>query len=159
MAFSYSGQTLIVLEAVRQARKNGAHVIAITNSPGSRLTQVAHVVLCDSRGLATDRGERGSPRGAIEPPGRLVHGRGAMQSHGDRGQPEPDDVSGPNPTGLLVSKALDGGVSGSAARRKPGDAYDRPHAAYYRFLCKCPQLLELFCICKTTFKTVREFYC
>ena len=34
------------LEAVRQARKNGAHVIAITNSPGSRLTQAAHVVLC-----------------------------------------------------------------------------------------------------------------
>src|SRR5215471_9722393 len=46
VAFSYSGQTLIVLEDVRQARKNGAHVIAITNSPGSRLTQVAHVVLC-----------------------------------------------------------------------------------------------------------------
>ena len=40
VAFSYSGQTLIVLEAVRQAQKNGAHVIAITNSPSSRLTQV-----------------------------------------------------------------------------------------------------------------------
>ena len=62
VAFSYTGQTLIVLEAVRQARKNGAHVIAITNSPGSRLTQVAHVVLCATVEDSPLTGENGAAR-------------------------------------------------------------------------------------------------
>jgi len=84
VAFSYSGQTLIVLEAVRQAQKNGAHIIAITNSPGSRLTQVGpRGPLCHGRRLATDWGERGSPLGPIESFGRLVHGRSAKQPHGN----------------------------------------------------------------------------
>jgi DNA-binding MurR/RpiR family transcriptional regulator len=62
VAFSYSGQTLIVLEAARQARKNGAHVIAITNCPGSRLTQVAHVVLCATVKDSLLTGENGAAR-------------------------------------------------------------------------------------------------
>jgi len=62
VAFSYSGQTLIVLEAVRQARKNGAHVIAITNSPASRLAQVAHVVLCATAEDSPLIGENGAAR-------------------------------------------------------------------------------------------------
>jgi RpiR family transcriptional regulator, repressor of rpiB and als operon len=62
VAFSYSGQTLIVLEAAGQARKNGAHVIAITNCPGSRLTQVAHVVLCATVDDSPLTGENGAAR-------------------------------------------------------------------------------------------------
>jgi DNA-binding MurR/RpiR family transcriptional regulator len=62
VAFSYSGQTLVVLEAVRQARKNGAHVIAITNNPGSRLTQVAHVTLCAAVEDSPLSGENGAAR-------------------------------------------------------------------------------------------------
>jgi DNA-binding MurR/RpiR family transcriptional regulator len=62
VAFSYSGQTLIVLEAAGQARKNGAHVIAITNCPGSRLTQVAHVVLCATVKDSLLTGENGTAR-------------------------------------------------------------------------------------------------
>jgi DNA-binding MurR/RpiR family transcriptional regulator len=37
VAFSYSGQNLTVLDAVRQARRNGATVIAITNRSASML--------------------------------------------------------------------------------------------------------------------------
>jgi DNA-binding MurR/RpiR family transcriptional regulator len=62
VAFSYSGQTLIVLEAAGQARKNGAHVIAITNCPSSRLTQVAHVVLCATVEDSPLTGENGAAR-------------------------------------------------------------------------------------------------
>jgi RpiR family transcriptional regulator, repressor of rpiB and als operon len=62
VAFSYSGQTLIVLEAVRQARKNGAKVIAITNSPGSRLTQAADVILCAMAEDSPLIGENGAGR-------------------------------------------------------------------------------------------------
>ena len=62
VAFSYSGQTLIVLEAARQARKNGAQVIAITNCPDSRLTQVAHVVLCATVEDSPLTGENGAAR-------------------------------------------------------------------------------------------------
>ena len=62
VAFSYSGQTLIVLEAAGQARKNGAHVIAITNCPDSRLTQVAHVVLCATVEDSPLTGENGAAR-------------------------------------------------------------------------------------------------
>ena len=62
VAFSYSGQNLTVLEAVRQAQKNGAYVIAITNSTGSRLTQVAHVVLCATVEDLPLTGENGAAR-------------------------------------------------------------------------------------------------
>jgi RpiR family transcriptional regulator, repressor of rpiB and als operon len=62
VAFSYSGQTLVVLEAVRQARKNGAHIIAVTNSPGSRLAEVAHLALCAAVEDSPLTGESGAGR-------------------------------------------------------------------------------------------------
>jgi RpiR family transcriptional regulator, repressor of rpiB and als operon len=46
VAFSYSGQTLVVVEAARQARKNGAHTIAVTNHPDSLLAKEADLALC-----------------------------------------------------------------------------------------------------------------
>ena len=45
VAFSYSGQNLTVLEAVRQARGNGATVIAITNRSASMLGQECDLAL------------------------------------------------------------------------------------------------------------------
>jgi DNA-binding MurR/RpiR family transcriptional regulator len=46
VALSSSGQTLVVLEAARQARRNGAKVIAVTNGLLSTLAQEADVALC-----------------------------------------------------------------------------------------------------------------
>jgi RpiR family transcriptional regulator, repressor of rpiB and als operon len=46
VALSSSGQTLVVVEAARQARRNGARVIAVTNGPLSTLAQEADVTLC-----------------------------------------------------------------------------------------------------------------
>ena len=45
VAFSYSGQTMAVIEAVRQARKNGARVVAVTNCPDSMLSREADLTL------------------------------------------------------------------------------------------------------------------
>jgi RpiR family transcriptional regulator, repressor of rpiB and als operon len=46
MAFSHSGQTTTVVEAAQQARKNGAHLIALTNRSDSPLGQESDVALC-----------------------------------------------------------------------------------------------------------------
>jgi RpiR family transcriptional regulator, repressor of rpiB and als operon len=46
MAFSHSGQTAAVVEAARQARQNGAQLIALTNRADSPLGQQADVALC-----------------------------------------------------------------------------------------------------------------
>ena len=46
MAFSHSGQTKTVVEAARQARKNGAELIALTNRPDSPLGRESGVALC-----------------------------------------------------------------------------------------------------------------
>jgi DNA-binding MurR/RpiR family transcriptional regulator len=46
VAFSFSGETPAVLDAVRQAKKNGAKVLAVTNRPASMLTQEADLTLC-----------------------------------------------------------------------------------------------------------------
>ena len=62
VAFSCSGQTLAVLEAVRLARKNGAQVIALTNNPGSRLTREADAVLCAPAEDSPLLGEHGATR-------------------------------------------------------------------------------------------------
>jgi DNA-binding MurR/RpiR family transcriptional regulator len=62
VAFSSSGQTLAVLEAVRQARKNGAQVIALTNNPGSRLAHEADAVLCATAEDSPLIGEHGAAR-------------------------------------------------------------------------------------------------
>jgi RpiR family transcriptional regulator, repressor of rpiB and als operon len=57
MAFSHSGQTGAVVEAARQARQNGAHLIALTNRSDSPLGRESHVALCanlDSLPWATE---------------------------------------------------------------------------------------------------------
>ena len=46
MAFSHSGQTAAVVEAARQARQNGAQLIALTNRSDSPLGQESDVTLC-----------------------------------------------------------------------------------------------------------------
>jgi RpiR family transcriptional regulator, repressor of rpiB and als operon len=46
MAFSHSGQTAAVVEAARQARQNGAQLIALTNRSDSPLGRESDVALC-----------------------------------------------------------------------------------------------------------------
>jgi DNA-binding MurR/RpiR family transcriptional regulator len=46
MAFSHSGQTAAVVEAARQARQNGACLIALTNRSDSPLGRESDVALC-----------------------------------------------------------------------------------------------------------------
>jgi len=46
VAFSHSGQTAAVVEAARQARQNGACLIAFTNRPDSPLGRESDVALC-----------------------------------------------------------------------------------------------------------------
>jgi DNA-binding MurR/RpiR family transcriptional regulator len=46
VAFSHSGQSLAVLEAVRQARRNGAQIIAVTSHGDSALAREADLALC-----------------------------------------------------------------------------------------------------------------
>ena len=53
IGFSHSGATLIVLDALQLARRNGARTIAVTNYLGSPIAEVADVVLCSTA--------RGSP--------------------------------------------------------------------------------------------------
>lgn len=53
IGFSHSGATLIVLDALALARRNGARTIAVTNYIGSPIAEVADVVLCSTA--------RGSP--------------------------------------------------------------------------------------------------
>jgi RpiR family transcriptional regulator, repressor of rpiB and als operon len=48
IAFSHSGRTTGVLEAVQIARSNGAGVIAITNYESSPLAELSDVVLCST---------------------------------------------------------------------------------------------------------------
>lgn len=61
VAFSYSGQTLVVVEAARQARKNGAHIIAVTNHADSLLAKEADLALCARVEDSLLNGERDSP--------------------------------------------------------------------------------------------------
>ena len=53
IGFSHSGATLIVLDALQLARRNGARTIAVTNYLGSPIAEAADVVLCSTA--------RGSP--------------------------------------------------------------------------------------------------
>jgi RpiR family transcriptional regulator, repressor of rpiB and als operon len=48
LAFSHSGRTTGVLEAIQIARTNGANVIAITNYESSPLADLSDVVLCST---------------------------------------------------------------------------------------------------------------
>lgn len=53
IGFSHTGATLVVLDALQLARRNGARTIAVTNYVGSPIAEVADVVLCSTA--------RGSP--------------------------------------------------------------------------------------------------
>ena len=53
VGFSHTGATVVTLEALQIARKNGARTIAITNYLGSPIAEAADVVLCSTA--------RGSP--------------------------------------------------------------------------------------------------
>jgi DNA-binding MurR/RpiR family transcriptional regulator len=64
VALSSSGQTLVVVEAARQARRNGARVIAVTNGPLSTLAQEADVLLCTTATGAPLTGENVAARAA-----------------------------------------------------------------------------------------------
>lgn len=48
LAFSHSGRTRSVLEAVQIARNNGANVVAVTNYESSPLAELSDVVLCST---------------------------------------------------------------------------------------------------------------
>ncbi len=48
VAFSHSGSTAAVIDAVELARKNGARTIAVTNYPDSPVAQLVDVVLCST---------------------------------------------------------------------------------------------------------------
>jgi RpiR family transcriptional regulator, repressor of rpiB and als operon len=48
LAFSHSGRTASILEAVQIARSNGAKIIAITNYGSSPLADLSDVVLCST---------------------------------------------------------------------------------------------------------------
>jgi DNA-binding MurR/RpiR family transcriptional regulator len=57
VAFSHSGQTAVIIETVRQAKRNGARMIAITNCRSSTLAQESDVVLCPNVEDSLIRGE------------------------------------------------------------------------------------------------------
>ncbi len=48
IAFSHSGSTSAVIDAVELARRNGARTIAVTNYPDSPVAQLVDVVLCST---------------------------------------------------------------------------------------------------------------
>ena len=48
IAFSHSGSTAAVIDAVELARKGGARIIAVTNYPDSPLARMVDVVLCST---------------------------------------------------------------------------------------------------------------
>jgi len=62
MAFSHSGETTAVLEAIELARQNGATVIAVTNSVGSHLADEADIVLCSTAQGSPLLGENAAAR-------------------------------------------------------------------------------------------------
>ena len=62
MAFSHSGQTAAVVEAARQARQNGARLIALTNWSDSPLSREADVALCSNLRSSSWAGENAAAR-------------------------------------------------------------------------------------------------
>ena len=62
MAFSHSGQTAAVVEAARQARQNGAHLIALTNRSDSPLGRESDVALCANLDSLPWAGENAAAR-------------------------------------------------------------------------------------------------
>ena len=62
MAFSDSGQTAAVLEAARQARRNGAQLIALTNRSDTALGRESDVALCTNLHSLPWAGENAAAR-------------------------------------------------------------------------------------------------
>lgn len=62
VAYSHSGSTTAVLEAVELARKNGARTIAVTNYRDSTIARAADVVLCSTAQNSPLLGENATAR-------------------------------------------------------------------------------------------------
>jgi hypothetical protein len=62
MAFSHSGQTAAVVEAARQARQNGAQLIALTNGSDTPLGRESDVALCTNLNSLPWAGENAAAR-------------------------------------------------------------------------------------------------
>ena len=62
IGFSHSGSTLVTIEALQIARKNGARTIAITNYLGSPIAEVADVVICSTAQGSPLLGENAAAR-------------------------------------------------------------------------------------------------
>lgn len=62
IAFSHSGNTRAVIEAIQLARRNGARTLAITNYDRSPLAQQAEIVLCSTAQGSPLMGENAAAR-------------------------------------------------------------------------------------------------
>jgi DNA-binding MurR/RpiR family transcriptional regulator len=62
IAFSHSGTTAAVLDAIEMARRNGARTIAVTNYPDSPVARVVDVVLCSTAQNSPLLGENATAR-------------------------------------------------------------------------------------------------
>lgn len=62
VGFSHSGATLVTIEALQLARRNGARTIAITNYLNSPITEAADVVLCSTSRNSPLLGENAAAR-------------------------------------------------------------------------------------------------
>jgi RpiR family transcriptional regulator, repressor of rpiB and als operon len=62
IAFSHSGNTSAVIDAIELARKNGARTIAVTNYPDSALARAVEVVLCSTAQNSPLLGENATAR-------------------------------------------------------------------------------------------------
>ena len=62
IAFSHSGSTSAVIDAVELARKNGARTIAVTNYPDSPVARIVDVVLCSTAQNSPLLGENATAR-------------------------------------------------------------------------------------------------
>ncbi len=62
VAFSHSGNTAAVLDAVELARRNGARTIAVTNYPESPVARIVDVVLCSTAQNSPLLGENATAR-------------------------------------------------------------------------------------------------
>jgi DNA-binding MurR/RpiR family transcriptional regulator len=62
VAFSHSGATAAVVDAVQLGRKRGARAVAVTNYSNSPLAQVSDVVLCSTAQGSPLMGENAAAR-------------------------------------------------------------------------------------------------
>jgi RpiR family transcriptional regulator, repressor of rpiB and als operon len=62
VGFSHTGATLVTLDALQIARKNGARAIAVTNYLGSPIAELADVVLCSTSRNSPLLGENAAAR-------------------------------------------------------------------------------------------------